>query len=554
MEFNSLPPEIQLAIFSYLPIRKLMKIRQVCKQWNDLINNEFKFTRIHCLQCHKYRGPPCTPDFYFTSTRPFIDYVSTDTKFRYVKKLNAKLISKFTELEETFDFLNSFRLIEHLNCYYSLIDLHGGNPAVKKKELILSLDHLKRAELKFTPYTFKPVSITLDLPNLKSLLMAENPLEVIIIRHPEALQTLVTGGGFLERRFSPSFLPRQDLSKFTSLAFIYADVGDRLSISASFIEKLPSLRELHLGIYYNSNLFIDHVSQAKPPSPGKAAPRIFYWGFEVTLDQISSGEWPPQLHFDEASSQIIAHNLHRSLDKNRFVTKMEYNSVTSELNDHELFSVLPQKLSNICFLEITGTVADEQRLLRFMRQFRGSYLKLERTNLSRRLLEQLAENCPSITSLVIGREPTMNVLSGDFDFIFRMNNLTGFRFDDFPLSLNFVARALRVPKIRYVCISQPRIYEFKANLKDEIPWISLEMGSYRGGYIFRYFSSNEEAPAFLNYLSSLLRADEFVCHQKLMALLRQIELEEKTALFMMHKCIYEPSIYVQLEQMLNAPR
>src|SRR5699024_7521053 len=97
---------------------------------------------------------------------------------------------------------------------------------------------------------------------------------------------------------------------------------------------------------------------------------------------------------------------------------------------------------------------------KFIDKLKITSFEFERTSLPQRFFEQLAENRQFISHLTI-TEPTMSILSGDLDFVFNFKNLKSLLFLDCPLSLSFVARALK--EFKYFCslrIEQPESYSF----------------------------------------------------------------------------------------------
>ena len=112
MQFNWLPPEVHLKIFFYLSVRDVMRIRQVCKLWNGLINCKFKLKQLRCYQIVSPERGNDDYDFNFESMKSFLNYTSNDLKLSKVNYLNADLIPKYTELEDAFEFLNSLKSVE----------------------------------------------------------------------------------------------------------------------------------------------------------------------------------------------------------------------------------------------------------------------------------------------------------------------------------------------------------------------------------------------------------------------------------------------------------
>ena len=516
MEFNLLPLEIQLEIFSYLPVREVMKIREVCKHWNSLINAEFKIKELKCYQLESPENRPVGRDFYFLCIRSFLDYTRDNPMFSRVKYFGANLHPNYTQLDDAFDLLNSFRSLEEtsFDCFKwsfntnSDIDLE----AIERKQFVVSLDRLKKARFYFFLGTFSSkISIVLDLPRLLNLKV--RPLKEFTIKYPERLRTLATDG---------LFEAELDYSKFTSLAKIYTDTSDRPSITANFLEKLPSLRELYMDRSGDSL----HLPEFPPFST--AAPRIFYLGFEFSLNEFISenDQWPESIDSSQGST-FIARNLHKSIDNNPLVFSIYYNEIAGELDDAEMFRVMPQKFSNIRYLHIIGAVTDPNRLLKFIGQFQVEEIQFERASLPQWFFEKLPEIGPFIENLEFGTEPTMDILSDDFDFmIFRLENLRILDFEDCPLSLDFVIKLLRELKsIHWIKFRQVGNYLFWLSLWDKCE-ISLDVDGIRTKLNYEF--SREEAADFVQFLGTQMKTyGLFVCPRRLQALLRQLQIEKQ---------------------------
>lgn len=549
MEFNSLPVEVHLKIFSHLSAREVMKVRRVCKQWNRLINAEVKFKQLVCGQYLGSRGFGGFEkfgdrvDFIFSSTRSFGDYVRVDHKFSRVKCLEARLGAKYTQLQEAFDFLNAFRSLEDLRLCFNVLGLHHriNLEAIEKKQFTLKLDHVKEADLFILWNSLESkVNVLLDMPNL--VYLAVFTLKGLTVGHPKKLKTFAT---------EMLFPAVPDYSQFTGLRTICTRASDVRSISVGFIEKLPKLNTIHLdGTKY---------TEYSPPIPAyssKAGPRILFLGFEISLNQILlEGDRLPH-HAREPTedfTRFIARNLQRSLDGNPYIPSVDYNTIAEELDDTEMFGLLFQKLPNIRHIRIAGTVADESRLLKFIDKFQVDHLQLERASLSPDFFEKSTKSSLSIKKLEIRTEPTMCILSGDFDFIFKLKNLVDLHFEDCSLPLSFVAKLLRELKsLEYVKFLQVGSYEFFLNRSQKVRKYTYDPES-----IFlkadgqRYFFKGKICPKktvdYLNELSNRLKADGFVSPPELLVLLHQLRLEGQTNRFMMRKLFNEPSIYLPLQ-------
>ena len=510
-----------------------------------------------------------------------MDYAKADLKLSQVKYLQASLSSSYDQLEDAFDFLNLFRSLEDLK-----FDCFMGHPwginreELKKKTLVVNLDRLRKATIHFylqstwrdgnlieSNWEDLKISVLLDLPSLLNL--AVRSWEGVTLKQPEKLRTLAIYG---------LFKGGQDYSKFTSLSSICTIENDVRSISARFIESLPSLRELYLNYGWESNRI-----SVLPSS--KAIARIFYYGFEISLNQINlEGQQFPSSFYgpSEETSEFIARNLHQSVDNNSFVTGFSYNPMARALDDTEMFIVVPQKFPKISRLRIIGAVDDANRLLKFIKHLPISSLEFEGASLPQWFFEKLAANCPLIRTLWLRAELTMDILSGDFELVFQMNNLRSVILESRSLSLNFVVRLLKERKsIRHASFSNRGTYWFSMALHDHMWEINLRVygelagrneddGINDGGnnaegdgeevdedeansLYFRHKFSPDEVPELMDTLASRLNTDEGVCPRELLIQLRlhQLQIEEQTGRFWIRKYIYDHthSICLTLEQM-----
>lgn len=269
----------------------------------------------------------------------------------------------------------------------------------------------------------------------------------------------------------------------------------------------------------------------------RTSPRIFYLGFE--MDQIDFGKFFSH-HFcaaDKRSSQFIVQNLHRSVDNNPNVFSIYYNAIAGELNDFELFEIMSQKFPKICRPDLSGNVADEKRLLKFMEKFKIKDLTFVKTSLSQPLFEKLAENSlfiRNIQRIRIDPETITSILPDDFDFVLKFKHLISLSIVNCPLSLNFVARLLeQLESIQSIEFWQLD-HEFS---------LSLDSISIRSRHPeFSYFKKKiheKSALQLVNDLKSRLKPGEIVCPKELQIQLRRIEFENQTYLSLMKKCICE---------------
>lgn len=546
MEFNSLPSEIQLAIFCCLPDASVFKIRRVCKRWNDLINLEFKIKRLRCKQNEELQYYYHNHlDFFFVSTQDFLQSISGDPKFSRVKYLDAFFEPKYAELADVFDFLNSFKWLEEtrFDCKAHYRFSENLLPTeIQKKTFVVSLERLEKAKFKLDSSQLK-VRVVLSLPNLLQLELHRS-LD-FSIEQPKKLKTLVTDSLFQGMT--------ADYAQFTSLTRIYTKKAEDVrSISRDFLDKLLSLRELHIG-FCEIQLNLPDL----PPFSGKAKPKIFYFDFEMDIAQINQANaldqhWPNFFEIedeDENATLFATQNRHQSIDNNRFVYHMHYNPMVRELNNEtELFGVMLRKFY-FAYLSINGNVTNENLLLRFIHKSEVKSLSFRATSLSRSFFEKLPEYGSSVTYLNIERETTMSPLSGDFDFIFKFKNITCFYLTDFSLSLNFVARLLEEPRLKLIVFNQSENnYQFEVNRYSSLCFFYIFANEL--GVSFNSF--NQSALDILKILRSKLKTNE-LCFKQLRLLIDQLKFEKETLEFMMRICVYEQKrsiIYLPKELML----
>ena len=307
--FNSLPPELHLEIFFFLSASEVMKIRQVCKQWAALIDNEFKFKRLLCRQLAEpddYRDSYW--DFQFVCIRSFLNYTSSDRKFRRVKYLDAELRPYFHQWGDAYEFLSSFEALEEASVYLYF----RCSPAEEIQEtFVISSNGLEKATFHFGFDLSSDVNVLLNLPSLFCLSL--DSLHPVTIGHPDKLQLLV---------LNDLFDADLDFSEFVNLEIIYIDKRNVPKIPANFIEMLPSLRELHFDQFYLFD-WVDRIHSFKrlpieeahsmKRSSVQAKPKIFYLGSEIGLDQLASNYRMHSTDLEQLISWLRKSSLGREL-------------------------------------------------------------------------------------------------------------------------------------------------------------------------------------------------------------------------------------------------
>ena len=374
--------------------------------------------------------------------------------------------------------------------------------------------------------------------------------KTVTIGHPEKLKTLLVNELFLEGQ--------QDYSRFTSLTKLYTSSRNLQNITPHFLAKLPSLEELFL---HRSYFFMQRPTDAprlpKPSFSPKAKPRIFYFGFEIDTINLEAEFFSGLATLNsasQASARFITQNIHRSIYDNFVVYSTHYNLLASELNDFEMFEVMFQKFPKIYKLYVIENVENQSRLLRFVDKFKQQDFHFERTSLQRSFFEKFAKNRLFIRRLEFWAEPSMNILSGDFDFIFKLRYLTDLKFFDFLLPLNFIVRVLKeIKSILLVSFSKLDLPENNFHFRIIFSGLNSFYLSGPGpdDNLSYKFSDKEEGLDLLNDANDQLKADGFVCVNELLAWLRRREIEKRHDLLMMRRYIYEQkhSVCLSKQQM-----
>ena len=267
MEFNRLPLEVQVKTFSFLFASDVMKIRLVCKQWNNVIKCELKLKRLNCFQLGHNKPYDFRDryDFYFEFIMVLLDYASKNAMFSRVKHLDALLQPTYADLENSFDFLNSFKSLKETwftcNVYAQHPSWNFDELDVRTKTFSVNLADLEKANFGFywnsepdrddeTGRVSFSSAVMLNLPSLRYLafgysgMREHDPLIPVTVGYPEKLKTFAAPDLFRKRTL--------DYSKFTNLQTIYTDLNNKRFVSGGFIEKLPGLKALQFMNYPGS--------------------------------------------------------------------------------------------------------------------------------------------------------------------------------------------------------------------------------------------------------------------------------------------------------------
>ena len=222
--------------------------------------------------------------------------------------------------------------------------------------------------------------------------------------------------------------------------------------------------------------------------------------------------------------------------------------MAAELDDPEMFGVMLRKFPNIYHLRLSGNVADEKRLLKFIDKFKIRCLSFERTGLPQWFFEQLAEKGQSIIELEIKEEPTMDIRSGDLDFALKLKSLKYLSFGRNQLVPNFVARVLEELKSIAIIWFPNCVLQFKQPACEDV--IKLGIANF-ALYTFDYEVTTKEVPELMSVLESRLDAYGYLYPENIQPLFRQRQLERETNLFMMRLFVYEQrnSIFLSRELM-----
>ena len=422
---NELPPCLLLKVFSYLPISEVIRLKLVCKAWQEIS----AFVRFKSLSIYRYdfekveEQPLIKPerfpenfdlyinDFekFFRSTGPMVNKVQRLVVCLYAHPVNY-------ENKRLEKFLHRFRLLEELELRVLGFDYFpdGAYPTFS-----LKLKRLRKLEI-----NYKYRIIKLDCPQLSYLDVEKSNLSTCRIRYPEKLRTLVV---------SKSSLNRYNFRRFVNLRNLVLDLyfGIINEFTGTFFAGLPkSLRRLAFFFggpfrtrYLNWLNFEDYLNKSYTTDREDSCLRVFYLGIELSLSRFTDIEREPLPAMPDENSKFMLANLASSVDANFCLNdQIDYETLERHLPSFDPFY---EKLHPDCpylCLDISENVTDHVGPLKLIEKSKASILSITAA-FPRSFYERLAEiGSSSIQSLTLNAA-SFNAEPGVLDFLLRMNGL-----------------------------------------------------------------------------------------------------------------------------------
>ena len=419
---NELPPCLLVSIFSYLSIGEVIRLKLVCKAWRETS----AFVRFKSLSFYRYDFEDM--DRYSYLKKPFPEnfdlYVNDFEKFfrstgpmvsgvkRLVFALFAHPVNCGNNRLE--NFLNRFRMLEELELNVLGFDHF---PVGAYPTFSLELKRLRKLEIHYEDRI-----IELNCPELSYLDIDRLWLENCRIRYPEKLRTLVLKDPSREN----------DYRKFVNLKNLVLDLGYRNDhvneFTRALLARIPeSLRRLILfgpvyfnGFYSKRLNLEDHLRRSYAIDQEISSLKIFLNGIDRS-NQLQNNEGAP-LWFHLEISEFISANLSNSVDENICLNfnLIDYNMLERQLSTFDPFYKKLYPDYGFSSITIYESVADEDRLLKFLKRMEPCYLELENNIFPLPFFDRLAKiklEGLHFNASHLGSDP------GALDFLLRMSGL-----------------------------------------------------------------------------------------------------------------------------------
>ena len=410
---NELPPCLLVSIFSYLPIGEVIRLKLVCKAWQETS----AFVRFKSLSFYRYDYEEQSftkperllenydlyiNDFekFFRSTGPMVSGVQHLVLCLYDHPVNY-------ENHRLEKFLHRFQVLEELELNVlpvDSLDLHRFFNRIHRT-FTLELNRLRKLHLDCR-WTDWARELTFELNCSQLSYLNTEKIENCRIRYPEKLRTLLL-------KLASN---RTDFRKFVNLKNLIIDNGcDIHWLTQAFVARLPeSLKRFIFFTWVRFQDLEDHLLKSYAIDQEHPSLRIFFQGIEVRLSQFPTDERPWWGEFE-----FMVANLADSVDANPCLNySIDYNTI-EELPTFDLFY---KKMHPDCLCSsiiIDQRVADEDRLLEFLKRMRPSLLEFQDVY-PRPFFDRLAEiqvNELHFRASDLGSEP------GALDFLLRMSGL-----------------------------------------------------------------------------------------------------------------------------------
>ena len=436
---DDLPPEMISKLFEYLPPKDLAACSMVNKLWHS-IYAAFKLHRLAVVVDYT-RGLGLIPSPSLNRPIPEAERCGPAMFFRLVEKpllSNLKHLTLYgDDIEFDLNKLNRFRRLVHLEIN---IPLDG------KVHL-----NLPRLRVLAFPEWKETCHLSIDCPELSTLLYRSEDVKRLNVKHPETIRKLETN------MVDPKWLaPFKCVECLVTRNF--------RAISRATLLSLPALRELH----YNENIEmlvryslgnevgkIDRMKRTLGEFLGEAKKlrgrdfRFAFAGLQLTnvnVDQIDFGAQVDELgeiRREWVSNEYVHMKNYHLIEPGalHFVQRVDYTRLLSCVTG-EFPRCFSQKFTGIDWLQVNGVIEDAAHLLWFLKSLRFLRgLVLVDSVFSQEFYDQLPAVAHSLICLNLEGD-WKNELHLKFDFVSKFPHLAQLIIHQ-ALSLESLASVLR---------------------------------------------------------------------------------------------------------------
>ena len=389
-------------VFRHLNLNDLFACRLVCREWRDTIDAfEFETLMLHDFACAENRKWPFP--------------LGGSVGYRNSWNIRSNKRVKLAFLEHHFGRSLKRLYIESKADYRAALNVFVGLE-VLVVDFPIDDYTLRLPNLKFLSLNWPATQLTLDLPQLETLLCWRF-IETINLSRPLKL-----------RHLQCDELPL-NIKQFRSLEYLVTKHTNW--IDPDFLAHLPRLRELRI---YPKSLRDLNYLMMRVHSEKKGLERndlhIYMTGVEAISTLIDFGLYSKNyLNLNEGNIASVVRNYEQLADHIPFKFIVNYNCLL------EHFVQLPddfhEKFLNIIEVVVSKRLESVRSFVRFVNACQTVHtLKVQEAHLDRTFYEQLCA-CPSLSNLIIVEA---NLPLDQFDFLLQMPNLR-----------NLILRSLRLP-------------------------------------------------------------------------------------------------------------
>ena len=393
---NKLPPELQLTIFRYLPVKDTIRLQIVCKRWRELFNC-LRHESLNLFDKNNYEGglyhlkPFESNDLIELNEELLLRSPKLRPMLSNIKKLTAYFYSD--SIVDLSQFYNQFTKLEELECY------HHTNLI---KKIILNLPNLTK--LIISNY-LDCANYELDLPSLTFIKVSK--LSSCELHYPERLKRIDSNLFDYDRI---------DFTKFTNLEFLNITGEEWQLITNSLLETLAKLKCVH----FLADTFLSRETLNSNFNYRRNDLNFYLFGFDIDKDVQINEEDEDFTRSETNTSKFIIRNYEKTADTVYYEFKIDYNEL---IKTNGLPKGFLKKFPKLSLVKTIDRLENEDALLDFLKSTQPDAFFIENQLLSQSFLNQLAFQCTFIKKLHLKNLNSTNILSKDFDFIFKMTNL-----------------------------------------------------------------------------------------------------------------------------------